>query len=340
MGQSEKALTWKEKDELRKKTFWTGVNATVENILGRGGVRGPEAAMITRKVLLCEGLTKRGRPGGDKKLLEKVAKSDAGWEVYDCGEKNAVREVYNELLREGPWGELRAVVDLDEPDKEKPLPDSFLVWPGARDLECFLLGTEAWPRVLRTVLNRKVDLKIQPPLPPYDSEESKLPEQFTIDESACAHAWRLHRVDNGQNVKFPHTKEDPSNSNQVIHPKHFEFLSTTKSVRPGKIPSELNQLISTIVNIPDDYEEFPDSFETLEVDERMLSMQGKRAMSLLAARIYSETYLKKDELNIPEKNLAQLWRNLKQPGYSTRLVSLILDYVTEEEMRGHFPQLA
>ena len=327
LGQSEKA-------KLRKKIFWTGVDDGVEHILGQDLVRGQETPRITRKVLLCEGESRSGdRPGEDKALLEKVAKSDAGWQVYDCGNKQAVRQVYKKLLEKGPWGELLAVVDLDEPSKKKPLPDSFLVWPGARDLECFLLGSEAWPRVLRTVLNRKVDLKIQPPLPPYDSEESKLPEQFAIDESACAHAWGLHTANNGKIVKYPHTKEK-------VHPKHFEFLSPTSPARPMKIPSELKQLISTIIDVPDDYEELPDSFEILEPDERRPSMHGKRAMSLLAARIYSETYLKKDELNITEKELSRLKRSLKQPAQSTRLVSLILDYVTEEEMRGHFPQLA
>ena len=69
-------------------------------------------------------------------------------------------------------------------------------------------------------------------------------------------------------------------------------------------------------------------------------MQGKRAMSLLAARILSETYLKKDEFNITKKELSRLKRSLNQTKQSTRLVSLILDYVTEEEMRGHFPELA
>ena len=334
LGQSEKALTRREQRKKRKEIFWTGVNDKVEHILGQGLVRGQETPRITRKVLLCEGESpSEYRPGEDKTLLEKVAKSEAGWQVYDCGNKQAVRQVYNKLLEKGPWGELLAVVDLDEPSKEKTLPDSFLVWPGARDLECFLLGSEAWPRVLRTVLNRKVDLKIQPPLPPYDSEGSKLPEQFAIDESACAHAWGLHTANNGKIVKYPHTKDK-------VHPKHFEFLSPKSPVRPRKIPSELNQLISTIIEIPDDYEELPDNFKILEADERRLSMQGKRAMSLLAARILSETYLKKDELNITKKELSRLKRSLNQTKQSTRLVSLILDYVTEEEMRGHFPELA
>ena len=84
--------------------------------------------------------------------------------------------------------------------------------------------------------------------------------------------------------------------------------------------------------------EIPQNPKLLSAEERALSMQGKRVMNLLAARIFSETYLRRGELGIEDHQLRSLRQKLSISGYCSKLRSLILDRVSADEMRRHFPQ--
>ena len=116
--------------------------ATVESILGVGITRGLETE--ERKIVLCEGEVRGdGRPGEDSKLL-RMAIGESEWEIHNCGSRVQTLKVFDELNRSYEWGDIFTVVDKDESTLKKLRErnnrgERLLIWPEARDLECFLL---------------------------------------------------------------------------------------------------------------------------------------------------------------------------------------------------------
>lgn len=314
---------------------WTGIHLSIEGILGRGRVLGKKPT--ERKIILCEGEEKKNRkPGEDQTLLEKAAD---GWEIYSCGSRKNVLERFYDLDNHGTWRGLYAVVDRDE-QKKKFSHDNILCWPGVRDLECLLLRSEAWPRLIKTVLNPRTGFKLRPTPPRLSDDPFLLPSQFEVDESASAIAWKMHDTPDGKGSKFAylHTqplKDDNGKKIGLQNPPYLEALSPRSEEKPMRMPNDLKGVVELLLG-----EELDMDFEILDGDERSKAMQGKRIIDLLAARMLSETFHSSAESGIADEELRNLKIALRKEGFCSNLRSMILKRVRMEEMRNHFPEFA
>jgi hypothetical protein len=315
---------------------WTGIHLTTEKILGRGVILGKKST--ERKIILCEGISKSDRPGEDQTLLEKAAD---GWEIYSLGKRETVLELFHELDNHGTWRGLYAVVDRDE-QKKKFSHDNILCWPGARDLECLLLRSEAWPRLIRTVLNPRTGFKLRPTPPRLSDDPSLLPSQFEIDESASAIAWKMHDtpIEDGKGGKYAyrHTKwlvDDNGEFAGFQNPYYLEALLPGSEEEPMKLPNDLKEIVEFLLD-----EGFDKDLEILDAEERSRGMQGKRIIDLLAIRMLSETFHSRDESGIGDGEFRNLKIALVKKKECSNLRSMILKRVRMEEMRNHFPEFA
>lgn len=313
----------------------TGIHDRVAAILGKGVVHGKEPH--ERKIILCEGDSSKGKPGEDQRLLELA--NDGSWEIYSQSKRKTVLTVFKELNKRGKWKDLYAVVDKDE-QKKKPKYENILFWPGVRDLEGLLLRSEAWPRLIRTVLNPNTGFNLRP-TPPGDIYDQSLPEQFRIDESASAIAWQIHqRTSSGTGEKqtYRHTTNKDDQGNKLSRPQNPSYLSALEpwsASPPVRMPTELKELIEMLLDA-----KLEEEYELLEADDRAYIMQGKRVMDLLAARLFSETYHNQSETGIEQNQLNRLKNDLRKPGFCTNLRSMILKRVKSDEMKSHFPQFS
>ena len=269
-------------------------------IRGVGKMRGLQAS--ERRVIICEGESHGDIIGDDKVIIEKAI-AENQYEIFSCGSKKQVLLTLKELKERDIWKELIAVIDRDEDDE---ITDQEIVyWPQSRDQESFLIKSEAFIKCLRNLSANNYDYKLRPDVFSTDPFGEVL--------HASAVAWQVHS--NSNNIQYVH----PNNLIKCLMDKN------EKNIIP--IPDNSKKLSEILL-------EGLFSYRLPEIDNIFMKIQGKRALTLIAAKIYTDTYFSRYNIGINDWQINKLWNDLRVRNYNSRLKRKIIENLTKEDLKN------
>jgi len=315
--------------------YWTGRNTTFEDIIGEGKLY--KRKNNNRKIILCEG----ARGSSDIELLKKITKGE--YEIFPCGTRRNVLEALDKLIKNGSeygdFKKLYAVVDRDEViDWEKfnlKYDNKLLTWSvNYRDLETFLLRSWSWKSIYRVLKLPLIESKIYPRRD-FKTKSDDLNIKFRNDEIAVCNAWKFHLRSKGR--VYPDCL-------QIIEGEYQNYDDIYQQIREENnihekviLPENIEDLTNAICNkkVVIDEKKYED------YQERAKHVHGKRLISLVAARVFSETYNERKRTGITEKELEKLKRKLqiKSNERFSSLADRIVHDISEKEMREILPEL-
>jgi len=266
---------------------YTGI-VSAPQILGRGATNGKHPS--ERRIILTEGETHHGGPGDDKVVLG-MALTGNEFEIYSCGSKKEVLETFRKL--DGmDWNVLIAVIDRDEDPEDDN--SRVVYWPDSRDLEMYLLRSDAFTRAVRELSNN-MEWKLSP--------DVYMDDPFAPVLKASGMAWKIHLK----------TKKKYNHPNRLVECLNKDEYEPSVS----KMPLEARDLCKKLLDCNEDVE-FP------TIGDLYMENQGKRALTLVAACMFMETSLVKYQKGIKDKQMRYLWKKLRIRGYVSRLKQLII----------------